>query len=105
GVPDRPGAVARAAGEVSLTKRSEGPMLRAVSPPSSLAKNSPGWKRVHLPRSAVGYGTELWGLKGKSGGLSRRPNGGGDDSLAQSRDDAPCHEDVLRGPRAHGISG
>jgi hypothetical protein len=62
-------------------------------------------KRAHRPRVDVEIRIELLELDAEAARLQQPAERGGNDSLPQSRHDAPCHKDVLRGPRAHGISG
>ena len=105
GVPDRAGAVARAAEEVlvdeALVVADVEVGLGAVLGHEDLAV----LERAHRPRVDVEVRVELLELDAQAARLEQPAERGGDDSLPQSRDDAPGHKDVLRGPCAHGISG
>ena len=105
GVPDRAGAVARAAQEVlvdeALVVADVEVGLGAVLGDEDLAV----LERAHRPRVDVEVRVELLQLDAQPARLEQATERGGDDSLPQSRHDAPCHKDVLRGPCAHGISG
>ena len=105
GVPDRAGAVARAAEEVlvdeALVVADVEVGLGAVLGDEDLAV----LERAHRPGVDVQVRIELLQLHPQTARLEQPAERRGDDSLAQSRDDAPGHKDVLRGPCAHGISG
>ena len=105
GVPDRAGAVARAAEEVLVDE----PLvvadvevgLGAVLGHEDLAV----LERAHRPRIDVQIGVELLELDAQAARFQQAPERCGDDSLAERRDNSPGDEDVLRGPCAHGIQG
>src|SRR5207302_11175422 len=105
GVPDRAGAVARAAQEVlvdeALVVADVEVGLRPVLGDEYLAV----LERAHRPRVDVEVRIELLELDAQTARLEQSTERRCDDSLPESRDDAPCHKDVLRGPCAHGISG
>ncbi len=105
GVPDRARAVARAAEEVlvdeALVVADVEVGLGSVLGHEDLAV----LERAHRPRVDVQVRVELLELDAQPARLEQATERRGDDSLPESRDDATRHEDVLRGPRAHGISG
>ena len=105
GVPDRAGAVARAAEEVLVDEALVVADVEVGLGPVLRHEDLAVLERAHRPRVDVEVRVELLELDAEAARLQQTAERGGDDSLPQSRDDAPCHKDVLRGPRAHGISG
>ena len=103
GVPDRAGAVARAAEEVLVDKAlvvaDVEVGLSAVLGDEHLAV----LERAHRARIDVEVRVELLQLHLQAARFEEPPERCGDDSLPQSRHDAPGHKDVLGGPCTHGI--
>jgi hypothetical protein len=62
-------------------------------------------ERAHRPGVDVEVRVELLELDAQPARLQETTERGGDDSLPERGDDSTRDEDVLRGPRAHGISG
>ena len=98
GVPDRAGAVARAAEEVlvdePLVMADVEVGLGAVLGDEHLAV----LERAHRARVDVEVRVELLQLHLQAACFEEPPERCGDDSLAQCRHDAPGHKDVLGGP-------
>ena len=105
GVPDRAGAVARAAEEVLVDE----PLvvadvevgLGAVLGDEDLAV----LEGAHRPGVDVEIRIELLQLDAKAARFEQPTERCSDDAFPERRDDSPRDEDVLRGPCAHGISG
>ena len=105
GIPDRAGAMARAAEKVLVDEALVVADVEVGLGPVLRHEHLAVLERAHRPRVDVEVRIELLQLDAQTARLEQPAERRGDDSLPQSRHDAPGHKDVLRGPRAHGISG
>ena len=73
-------------------------MSRSVSAPSSVTKTSPCWNGLIVPGSTLRYGSNFWSCTLQAARFEQPPERCGDDSLPQSRDDAPVSQRRTSGP-------
>ncbi len=105
GVPDRARAVARAAEEVLVDEALVVADVEVGLGPVLRHEDLAVLERAHRPRIDVEVRIELLQLDAQPACLQQATERSGDDSLPERGDNSTRDEDVLRGPRAHGISG
>src|SRR5437764_11590849 len=105
GVPDRAGAVARAAEEVLVDEALVVADVEVGLGPVLRDEDLAVLERAHRPWVDVEVGIELLELDAQPACFQQATERSGDDSLPERRDDPTRDEYVLRVPCAHGISG